>query len=82
MSNSRTKYDELVEDGKIQPVKLSDTVFTTKQKNVMDIIQLCRTVSKHELDFEIANSAIILLGRHPEMSEVQAIKIAMSKLNI
>lgn len=82
MSDSVKKYYDLLEEGKVVEEKLSDLLFNKKEQAVLDIIQLCRTVSKHELDFEIANSAITLLGRHPDMDVIQAIKISMSKLNI
>jgi len=82
MSDSVEKYYDLVAEGKIVENKLSDVLLNKKEQNIINIIKLCRTVSHHDLDFEIADEAIKILGRTKDMDEVQAIQIAMSKLNI
>lgn len=87
MSDSVQKYFELLECGKIQEVKQPprsaiDMFVSKKEKNIMDIINLCRTVSKHELDFEIVTGAMLLINQNPGMCELQAIQISMSKLKI
>jgi len=82
MSDSVEKYYDLVAEGKIVEEKLSDVLLNKKEQNIINIIKLCRTVSKHDLDFEIANEAIEIMGRTKDMSEIQAIRIAMNKLNI
>lgn len=90
MSNSKSKYDELVESGKIIPgdTKLSATdtsgqlILSQKEQNIIKLIQFGRTVTKHELDFEIANTAINLVQENPLLTEVQAIEMAMGEWDI
>ena len=82
MSDSIKKYEELVEDGKIKPGKLSDTLLSKKEKNVIDLISLCRTTIKHDLDFEITVSAIEALHENPKLTEIEAIRIGMNEWDI
>lgn len=90
MSDSKTKYDELVEAGKIIPgdTKLNATdngghlILSKKEQNIIKLIQFGRTVTKHELDFEIANTAITLIQENPLLTEIQAIEMAMGEWDI
>ena len=87
MSDSAKKYEELVEEGKIKPGKtkvslLSETLLSQKEKNVINLIRLCRTVHMHELDFEVANTAVNALQKNPSLSELEAIQIAMGEWDI
>jgi len=83
MGDSVKKYEELVEAGKIIP---GDTtmmhLIIKKEQNIIKLIQFGRTVAKHELDFEIANTAINLIQQNPQLTEIQAIEMAMVEWDI
>jgi len=82
MSDSISKYNELLEEGKISNEESDSLFLSKKEENVIKIIKFGRTVVKHELDFEVATFAIELLEDHPEMSELQAIELSMVKFDI
>ena len=81
MGDSVKKYEELVEAGRIIPGD-NKNILSKKEQNIIKLIQFGRTVSKHDLDFEITNYAINLIQQNPQLTEVQAIEMAMVEWDI